>query len=104
MIELKHNVRLNVLQYGYFIERENMKNTFKVSEVIDGRVVDTHLDDFKEASKLMLKINKAGGKSSMSRVKPSMTDHSGLSSDSTGERYYNRNNGRLREGALNGRH
>ena len=48
---------------------------------------------------IMANIKKLDGK-----TKPSITDHSGLSENSTGERYYSKNNGRLREGRIDGKH
>ena len=85
--------------------------TYTVTEAIEGQVVTTHLDTFKEASELMLKINKAGGNSTMqslnvpssTSVKPDMVDSFGGSASSPSERRYNRT-GRLREGKIDGRH
>ncbi len=76
---------------------------YVVKEKIGEGECHTRLE-FQEATKLFAKVVSKGGNTTMSRVKPSMTDHSGLSSDSSGERYYAKNNGRLRTGPINGRH
>ncbi len=81
-----------------------MKHQFTVHEGIDEGIQETHFDTIQEAADLMFKINEKGGRSYMTRLKADMVDHSGLSSSSTGERYYNKNNGKLREGRIDGRH
>ena len=78
-----------------------MKHQFTVHEELK---TETHFDNIDEAVTLMTKISNSGGRSYMTRFKRDMVDASGLSSNSSGEKYYNRNNGKLREGALNGRH
>ena len=78
-----------------------MKHQFAVHE--ESTAV-THFDNIEEAVTLMTKISDKGGRSYLTRMKKDMVDHSGLASNSTSERYYNKNNGRLREGRLDGRH
>ena len=87
-----------------------MRN-YTVVEAIDGRRVSTPFDTYEDANKICRKIIKCGGTAVVNAVKipttktaPDMVDvGSGLSSQSSGERYYNKR-GRLREGSLHGRH